>query len=193
MARLDQTRSRGKPAPLTVIFLLALLPSIIAVLIVGGQVGWSFGPSLGCVLLLAATPSVTVWAIRLAAKIVHGQLPTQAALTLLAATFAGVIVLMVLLRGNDDMRCVDTANLTVTSANECQGTSSGDTTGRFAWYYGGSGIRSGETATDGSFSAPIDQGDDTGGSGGAGDDSGGGDEGGGDGGGADGGGGGGGE
>jgi hypothetical protein len=187
MAKLDENSTEGrvpvkspaKPMSLTMIFLIMLIPSVITIMIIGIPVGWSFGTSLGCIMLLAATPPVTVWAIRLVEKIVHRKSPPPVALSLLVATFAGVIVAMVLLRGNDNMRCVDTTNMSVTSADECQGTSSGDTTGRFAWYYGGSGIRSGDTATDGSFSAPVDQGDETGGGGGgAGDE--GGDEGGGD-------------
>jgi uncharacterized membrane protein YgcG len=187
MAKLDQNSTEGrlpvkssvKLMSLTGICLIALIPSIIAVMVVGGQVGWSFGTSFGCVLLLAATPPVTVWAIRLAEKIVHRQLPRQVALSLLVATFAGVIVAMVLLRGNDDMRCVDTASMTVTSADQCQDNPTGDTTGGFAWYYGGSGLQPGDTATDGSFTAPADQGDDGGGTGGGtGDEGGGADEGG---------------
>jgi hypothetical protein len=186
MAKLDQNSTEGrvpvkspaKPMSLTMIFLIMLIPSGITIMIIGIPVGWSFGTSLGCVLLLAATPPVTVWVIRLVEKIVHRTLPMKVALALLVVTFAGVIVAMVLLRGNDNMRCVDTTSMTVTSADQCQGTSSGDTTGRFAWYYGGSGVRSGDTATDGSFSAPVDQGDESGGGGGAGDEGGGGDEGG---------------
>ena len=188
MVKLDpnsaKARKRRRPAgyPISVvgIFVIMLIPSIVAVAAIGTDVGWSFGTSVGCVLLLAATPAVTVSAIRLVEKLLHRKLPIKAGLVLVAAIFAGVIVLMVRLRGDDDMRCVDTTNMTVTSANDCQGTSGGDTPGRFGWYYGGSGTRSGDVATNGSFTSPGDQGDDGGGGGGGtGDDSGGGDDGGG--------------
>lgn len=130
--------------------------------------------SLGAILLLwpllTLAMLVIVWAVRYAERLIKKSLPgLRVGLTLAVvalATFAVAIM------HNDHQRCVDKNTMTVVAAADCQNQNAGTqgNQNQDAWYYGGRGIRVGDTVDKGSFTPPEEQGGngggDTGGAGG---------------------------
>jgi uncharacterized membrane protein YgcG len=149
--------------------ILAAFPSLLAVVAIGAPVGWSFGWYVAwfCVLVLTPAAAYAVgWFLTGGGRI---RLPVLVAVVLMLFSYAGMIAVVVHLRGDDEQRCVDTTVMTVTAPAFCQNE---PITGiRYVWYYGGTGTQIGDEV-DGGSTTPPDAGSGSGSSGGGGDDGG---------------------
>lgn len=128
--------------------------------------------SLGAILLLwpllTLAMLVIVWAVRYAERLIKKPLPgLRVGLTLAVVAFATFAVVIL---HNDHQRCVDKNTMTVVAAADCQhqNARTRGNQNQDAWYYGGRGIRVGDTVGKGSFTPPEEQSGsgDTGGAGG---------------------------